>query len=78
MAMDLMSLLGFKKKDIISLAIDEAIELFEEKNYDAAIQIITEKALSRQPEHRRGLEGRSGGGGRESAADRGAPGRNAG
>lgn len=53
--MDLMSMIFGKKKDAISLAIDEALALLEEKNYDAAIAIIHEKALSRNPEHSRAI-----------------------
>ena len=53
--MDLMGFITGKKKDIISLAIDEALELLEEKNFDGAIAVIQEKALSRNPEHRRAL-----------------------
>ena len=53
--MDIVSFIFGKKKDIISLAIEEALGLLEEENYDAAIAIIHEKALSRNPEHRRAL-----------------------
>ena len=52
--MDLLSLFG-RKKDIVSLAIDEAIELMGLKEYDAAVKVLEEKALTRQPEHRRAL-----------------------
>lgn len=55
MGMDLLSMLGFKKRDAITLAIDEALALLEEKNYDAAIAVINDKALSRNPEHTRAL-----------------------
>ena len=53
--MDLFGWLTGRKKDIITLAIDEAVELLGEKNYDAAIALIHEKALSRNPEHTRAL-----------------------
>lgn len=53
--MDIMSFIFGKKKDIVSLAIEEALGLLEEKNYEAAIAILHEKALSRNPEHRRAL-----------------------
>ena len=53
--MDLVSLIFGKKKDIISLAIEEALGLLEEKNFDAAIAVIEEKALTRVPDHRRAL-----------------------
>lgn len=52
--MDLFSLFG-RKKDIITLAIDEAIELMGLKEYDAAITVLKDKALFRNPEHRRAL-----------------------
>jgi tetratricopeptide (TPR) repeat protein len=52
--MDLPGLFG-RKKDIVTLAIDEAIELMELKEYDAAVKVLEEKALARQPEHRRAL-----------------------
>lgn len=52
--MDLLSLFGIKK-DAISLAIDEAIALIEEGNYDEAMKVIHEKALGRNPAHRRAL-----------------------
>ncbi len=52
--MDLMALLG-RKKDVITLAIDEAIALMGEKDWDAAIAVLEEKALSRNPEHRRAV-----------------------
>lgn len=53
--MDIMSFIFGKKKDLISLAIDEALGLLEEENYDAAIAVLREKALSREPSHRRAL-----------------------
>lgn len=53
--MDLWAMLTGKKKDIISLAIDEALGLLEEKNYEGAINLLHEKALSRDPRHRRAL-----------------------
>ena len=53
--MDIMGFITGKKKDIISLAIDEALELLAENNFDQAIAVIREKALSRNPEHRRAL-----------------------
>lgn len=53
--MDLMNMIFGKKKDVISLAIDEALALLEEKNYDAAIAILHEKALSRNPDHSRAV-----------------------
>lgn len=53
--MDLIAWITGKKKDIISLAIDEALGLMDEKNFDAAIAVIHEKALSRNAEHRRAL-----------------------
>lgn len=52
---DIMSFIFGKKKDIISLAIDEALGLLEEKDYDGAITVLHEKALSRDPGHRRAL-----------------------
>lgn len=52
--MDLLALFG-RKKDLITLAIDEAIELMGEKEYDSAIQVLEEKALRRNPEHRRAV-----------------------
>lgn len=53
--MDLFGFILGRKKDVISLAIDEALALLEEKDYDAAIAVIHEKALSRHPEHSRAL-----------------------
>ncbi|MDR0362359.1 MAG: tetratricopeptide repeat protein [Planctomycetota bacterium] len=53
--MDIMNLLGLKKKDIFSLAIDEALALLDLQEYDNAIAILKEKALSRDPGHRRVL-----------------------
>ncbi len=53
--MDIMSFIFGKKKDVISLAIDEALALLEEKNFDGAIVVLQEKALSRVPDHRRAL-----------------------
>lgn len=52
--MDLLSLFG-RKKDIITLAIDEAIELMGLQEYDAALKVLEEKALARNAEHRRAL-----------------------
>lgn len=51
--MDLMRTLLGLKKDPVSRAIDDAIELLEEKDFDGAIAVIQEKALARDPEHRR-------------------------
>lgn len=53
--MDLMSLIFGKKKDPISLAIEEALALLEEKSYDAAIMVLRDKGLARDPGHRRTL-----------------------
>lgn len=53
--MDIMSMLGLKKKDIFSLAIDEALALLELEEYDNAIGVLKEKALARDPGHRRVL-----------------------
>ncbi|MCC8180306.1 MAG: tetratricopeptide repeat protein [Planctomycetes bacterium] len=51
--MDLFGMLFGIKKDAISLAIDEALALMEEKNFDGAIAILHEKAFSRNPAHTR-------------------------
>lgn len=53
--MNMMEMLFGKKKDPASMAIEEALTLLEEKNFDAAIQVLREKALSRDPGHRRAL-----------------------
>ena len=53
--MDIVGFITGRKKDIITLAIDEALELLEEKDFDQAIAVIKEKALARNPEHRRAL-----------------------
>lgn len=53
--MDLMRTIFGLKKDPVSRAIDDAIELLEEKDFDAAIALIQEKALTRHPGHRRAL-----------------------
>ncbi|MDR3210653.1 MAG: tetratricopeptide repeat protein [Planctomycetota bacterium] len=47
-------LLG-RKKGPIEHAIDEALSLLEEKDYDAAIAVIQNKALTREPENRRAI-----------------------
>ncbi len=53
--MDIMSFIFGKKRDPISLAIDEALALLEESNYDEAIAVINTKALGRDPQHRRAI-----------------------
>jgi thioredoxin-like negative regulator of GroEL len=50
-----MSMFGLRKKDVFSLAIDEALALLELEEYDNAIRILREKALARDPGHRRVL-----------------------
>ena len=41
------------KTDPITKAIDEAIDLLEEQEFDEAIRVLREKGLGRNPEHRR-------------------------
>ncbi len=53
--MDLMSWMFGKKNDPISRAIEDAISHLEEKDFDAAIRVLEENALSRDPGHRRAL-----------------------
>lgn len=43
------------KPSLIEMAIEEAIAHMGEEDYDAAITIIREKALSREPENRRAI-----------------------
>lgn len=43
------------KPDLIEMALDEAIGLMNEENFDAAIAVIHDKALSRDPNNRRAI-----------------------
>lgn len=43
------------KPSLIEMAIEEAIAHMGEEDYDTAITIIREKALSREPENRRAI-----------------------
>lgn len=45
----------FGKPTVIELAVEEAIALITEEDYDAAIEVLENKALSRNPEDRRAL-----------------------
>ncbi len=55
MGMNILELFGLKKRDIISLAIDEAIALMGEESYDEAIAVIENKCLRRNPQDKRSL-----------------------
>lgn len=43
------------KPSLLEMAIDEAIALMGEEDYDAAIEVLEQKALGREPDNRRAL-----------------------
>ena len=45
----------FGKKDPVFRAVEEAIDLLEEQNYDEALEVLHNKALRRDPENKRAL-----------------------
>ena len=53
--MDLVGFLFGKRNDPVSLAIEEALNLLEERRFDEALAVIREKALAREPRNRRAL-----------------------
>ncbi len=55
MGMNILEIFGIKKRDVISLAIDEAIALMGEEEYDEAISVIETKCLRRNPQDKRSL-----------------------
>ncbi|MCC8108347.1 MAG: tetratricopeptide repeat protein [Planctomycetes bacterium] len=51
----LLEIFGIKKRDPISLAIEEAIGLMGEDEIDEAIQVLEDRAIRRDPTHKRAI-----------------------